>query len=252
MAPIASKGCGMSPSAPPLPTETQQGTRESTTSSTRQKSGPTVPPSSSIRSAQDGRFGTGLGFGEQPHKRACFLRPPATHFSSKNDKARPGTGANKARPGTGANKFRISAFFPASSGVQRNTVDGGLHLGEQHHHNGAGSPMWRRWEALGNHFQPSAVECLWCQHVQIANHDVRGHTGATFTANSGHCILHSKPPPRQQPRLRTRCTMMAKGVKLAATSAGASSGRERKTKPAEQKDPEQTRGNAQGKTRRCG
>ena len=156
--------------------------------------------------------GRDLGIGEQPHKRACFLRPPATHFSSKND---------KARPGTGANKFRISTFFPASSGVQRNTVDVGCTWAsstitmERAHQCGVDGELHapKQWEALGNHFQPSAIECLWCQHVQIANHDVRGHTGATFTANSGHCILHNKPPPRQQPRLRTRCTMMAKGIK---------------------------------------
>ena len=118
------------------------------------------------------------------------------------------------------------------SGAHQCGVDGELHAPKQ-------------WEALGNHFQPSAVECLWCQHVQIANHDVRGHTGATFTATLATAFSTANPH-------LARCTMMAKGVKLAATSASASSGTEKKTKPAEQKDLEQTRGNAQGKTRRCG
>ena len=76
-------------------TETQQGTRESTTSSTRQKSGPTVPPCQFHPSAQDGWFRTGLGFGQQPHKRACFLRPPATHFSAKERQGETGNGGQQ-------------------------------------------------------------------------------------------------------------------------------------------------------------
>ena len=59
-----------------------------------------VPPCQFHPSAQNGRFGTGLGFCEHPHKRACFLRPPATTSPprmTKRDRERGPTSSGQVR-----------------------------------------------------------------------------------------------------------------------------------------------------------
>ena len=64
-------------------------------------------------------------------------------------------------------------------------------------------------------------ECVKRCKVHVAHEHVRGHSSACLPACLRCCALMWEPTLPQHPCLRARCAMMAKHVKLAATSAGA-------------------------------
>ena len=55
--------------------------------------------------------------------------------------------------------------------------------------------------------------------VHVSAHDVGGHSASTFPAHLCCGFLHWKSSSSQHPNFSARCTMMAKGVELTATSA---------------------------------
>ena len=73
-------------------------------------------------------------------------------------------------PGAGSDEFRISAFFPTPSDLQRHAVDVGAWVSsavtvERAHQCGIDGELHapKQWETFGDNFQPSAIECLWGQ-----------------------------------------------------------------------------------------
>ena len=109
-------------------------------------------------------FLTGPRFGQEPHKRARLTRPPASHFTSQDDQSGPGVRrvqdkcvpSDAEQPATHAVDVG-GAWASSAVTVERAHqcgIDGELHAPKQR-------------EAFGNNFQPSAIECLWGQQVQV-------------------------------------------------------------------------------------
>ena len=175
-----------------------------------------------------------------------FLRPPATHFSPKNERqGETGNGGPTSSGKVRSFRCRAARATPSMwaapgrttpsqwSGAHQCDVDGELHACPQ---------------TVGGPRQPlPTVGCRMLANTSKSRTmtfvDTRAQLWAT-AFSTAHPRLTNNPTPH----------MLHNGskIQIGGHIGNATSGRERKTKPAEQKDPEQTRGNAQGKTRRCG
>ena len=102
--------------------------------------------------------------------------------------------------------------------------------------------VWRRavrWRAVRRRavLQPPPTSCNRHWKVQVAKHDVRRHSGASFAAQSSGSTLDCKSPSPQHPSSGTRSSTMAKGVEKTATTTGTHREGERKTETAQQDHP---------------
>ena len=75
-------------------------------------------------------------------------------------------------------------------------------------------------QSIGHNFQPASVQIVEHCQVHVSHVHVRGDPGPCLAADLSSSALERKAPSPQDPSHSTRCTMVAKHVKLAATSAG--------------------------------
>ena len=88
-------------------------------------------------------------------------------------------------------------------------------------------------ETVSDDLQPPPSSCNKHWKVQVAKHDVRRHSGASFAAQSSGSTLDCKSPSPQHPSSGTRSSMMAKGVEKTATTDRYAERGERNTETAQ-------------------
>ena len=69
-----------------------------------------------------------------------------------------------------------------------------------------------------DHLDPSSIEAIESSHAEVVHEGVC-HRNPNLAAHLGYCTLKRKPPLSQNSCLGAHCSMMAKLVDLAATSA---------------------------------
>ena len=108
-----------------------------------------------------------------------------------------------------------------------------LHLGLQHET----VTLPRRH----HHLQATSIQIVVGSQVHLAHRDVGGHSGSCLSAHLCSRTFKREPPLPQNPCHSTRCTMMAKHITLAATSAGAQGQKKRHVESPAQQEAEKLR-----------
>ena len=89
-----------------------------------------------------------------------------------------------------------------------------------------------------HNLESSAIQDIEGREVQVSHEDVCGHASSGLPADLSCGHLQRISTASQNPRLGARCTMMAKRLKLAATSAGTQSQRKGEMQPSAKKNAE--------------
>ena len=160
---------------------------------------PPEPPNKFNSLCARWRVQNGPRFGQEPHKRALFTGPPASHFTSQDD---------QSGPGAGSNEFGMSAFLPTPSNLQRHAVDVGAAPGRA-------VPSQRGLTSVASMascMPPKQREAPRRQLPTVGHRVLVGPVGPGLEPSrwwkpgrlprgqySGHCILHSKSTSYQQP-----------------------------------------------------
>ena len=92
-------------------------------------------------------------------------------------------------------------------------------------------------EPVNDHFQTGVVHRY--RKVKIAQHQIGGNPSSSLAAHTRCGTLNGESASSQNPCLRTRCTMLARGVKKTATSACARGRGKWETQAPEQENPEE-------------
>ena len=186
--------------------------------------------------AEGGWRGSTSTVGQQPDKLCRFLAPTTPNFECHNHEF-------ASAPSL---EFRVSSFFgPSGIGQSRSCVCPSSlarlpGTGERRYQgcvNRQLGPLVQRLP-IGDHFDSPVVEPVDCWHIEVGQKGVGGNPGSGLSANTGCCSFKCPSSSSQDPRLSTRCAMVAKQVQSATASAGAFCQGKWKTKSTEQQDTE--------------
>lgn len=171
-----------------------------------------------------------------PHKVQGLRAPSPTYFEPEHSEAAPCSSA----------KLRIdTASLAAASGAERNTwrlrcLRSGLAISAHRANKGGIDGNLRAlpdWQAICHNLDTAVIED-WRVEIHVPQEDVGSDTCPSLTANPRGRMFKRKATRAQHPTAVARCTMVAKRVKKAATTAAASSKGERHAQASQKKNAE--------------
>ena len=163
-----------------------------------------------------------LGTSKKPQEHQRLRGPATADLSGQNNQATATAWCDELRIGSLLSSSRCGQTKPIHVGSTN--VESAITITVQSRHNRGVyrqlCPAMER-QPVRDNFKSATILHVHGLQIQVARHNVGGHSGAGLTAHPGSSTLDRKAPSCQHPCTSTSCTVVAKSVIGTATPAEA-------------------------------